>query len=631
MKGAILRMEKVLVSMLFPLAVAGWAQTVTVPEVIVSYPDLIVHNGKIVTMDDPSFEPNTGTVVQAMAARDGKVQALGSNAEILALAGPQTQRIDVRGRTVIPGMINTHSHMHDRALRYWIQDNQDLVADVQRSFSVTGRDYAELKQGIELVVKEQMARARPGQWAYIELPRGGSSGTGIGVRFLSENGLTRGELDEWAPETPVFLNSHPAWMLNKAAEVSFLNLYGFDWDQETVDKALTMNTTIRRSLVVDRYFAPRIPEMAEVIRGGLQHQAALGLTTFSSHIVGLRIHDGYMKMVRDGTMPIRFGFAHRFCQQVEPDMAGCFMRLGDMEGLGNPYFFSVGVTLGGIDTGPPHICTSMDAAPEYKSQEKCILEPGSEYERAIATALASYQRYVVNHVYGDKAVDTFLDIVDRAIENTPGITEEYIRERRLTADHCGFYPRQEQLPRIKRLGIVLSCDPMFMDRSYPWLPVYGEDKANRIGPAKSLVDAEIMVTAEAEVDVESGTGPTYFAVQSKFMTRRNSRGDPVAPEEAVDRLTLMKMMTTWPSYYLKKEHELGSLEVGKYADFVVLNKDYFTIPEEEIPTAFPLMTALGGEPTVLRTEFANELGMEPVGPQMNWEFATRYRAEGGGE
>jgi predicted amidohydrolase YtcJ len=537
----------------------------------------------------------------------------------------------VRGRTVIPGLINTHSHMHDRALRYWIRANQDRVEEVQRSFSVTGRDYAELKQGIELIVKEQMARARPGQWAYIELPTGGNAGTGIGVRFLSENGLTRGELDEWAPETPVFLNSHPAWMLNKAAEVSFLNLYGFDWDQETVDKALTMNTTIRRSLVVDRYFAPRIAEMSEVIKGGLEHQAALGLTTFSSHIVGLRIHDAYMKMVRDGTMPIRFGFAHRFCQQVEPDMAGCFMRLGDMEGLGNPYFFNVGVTLGGIDTGPPHICTSMDAAPEYKSQEKCILEPGSEYERAVATSLASYQRYVVNHVYGDKAVDTFLDIVDRAIENTPGITEDYIRERRLTADHCGFYPRQEQLPRIKRLGIVLSCDPMFMDRSYPWLDVYGQDKANRIGPAKSLVDNEIMVTAEAEVDVESGTGPTYFAVQSKFLTRMNSRGDPVAPEEAVDRITLMKMMTTWASYYIKKENELGSLEVGKYADFVVLNKDYFTIPEDQIPTAFPLMTVLGGRTTVLRREFADELGTQPVGPQMNWEFATRYRAEGGGE
>ena len=631
MKDRILRMSRVLAAILIPLAVGGWAQTVTVPIALVGYPELIVHNAKIVTMDDPSFQPNVGRTVQAMAVRQGKVLALGTDAEILQLAGPNTRRIDARGRTVIPGLINTHSHMHDHSIRLWTRTNRDKVEEVQRSFSVTGRDYAEIKRGIELVIKEQMARARPDQWAYIELPNGGSAGTGIGVKFLGDMGLSRAELDQWAPQTPVFLNSHPAWLLNKAAEVSFLNLYGLDWGEETVDKALTMNTTIRRSLVVDRYFAPRIGEMAELLKGGLEHQSALGLTTFSSHIVGLRIQDAYMKMVRDGTMPIRFGFAHRFCQQVEPEMAGCFMRLGDTAGLGDPYFFNVGVTLGGIDTGPPNICTSMDAPPEYKSKEKCILEPGSDYEKAIAAAIASYDRYVVNHVYGDKAVDTFMDIVDRSIENVPGITLDYIRSRRLTADHCGFYPRQEQLARIKRLGMVISCDPMFMDRSYPWLKVYGADKANRIGPAKSLVNAEIMVTAEAEVDVETGTGPTYFAVQSKFLTRKNSKGDPVAPEEAVDRITLMKMMTTWPSYYLMKEKELGSLEPGKYADFVILNKDYFTVPEAEIPSTFPLMTVLGGKTIVLRKELADEWGTQPVGPQINFEFATKFTAEGGAE
>ena len=623
-------LRKLLLTMLFPLATI-WAQTqtVTVPLTIVSYPDLIVHNAKIVSMDDPSFQPTTGRTYQAMAVRDNKIQALGTNAEILALAGPQTVKRDVKGRTIIPGLINTHSHMHDHSIRLWTRQNRDKIEEVQRSFSVTGRDYAEIKKGIELVVKEQMARARPDQWAYIQLPNGGNAGTGIGVKFLTDNGLTREELDQWAPSTPVFLNSHPAWMLNKAAEVSFLNLYGLDWDDATVDKALTMNTTITRSLVVDRYFAPRIGEMAELIRGGLEHQAALGLTSFSSHIVGLRIHDAYMKLVRDGRMPIRFGFAHRFCQQVEPEMAGCFMRLGDTAGLGDPYFFNVGVTLGGIDTGPPNICTTMDAAPQFKSKEKCILEPGSPYEKAIAAAVASYDRYVVNHVYGDKAMDNFMDIVDRQIENTPGITEEYVRSRRPTADHCGFYPRKEQLSRIKRLGMVISCDPMFLDRSQPWLSVYGEDKANRIGPMKSMINAGIMVTAEAEVDVETGTGPTYFAYQSHFLTRKNSRGDMVAPEESVDRVTLMKMMTTWPSYYMMKEKELGSLEVGKYADFVILNQDYFTIPEGQIPRTFPLATVLGGKESVLRKELADEWGVQPVGPQMNWEFETKFSAEGG--
>ena len=251
--------------------------------------------------------------------------------------------------------------------------------------------------------------------------------------------------------------------------------------------------------------------------------------------------------------------------------------------------------------------------------------------KAAKVALMSRQRFLPNHSSGDKGMDYFMDIVDRTIETTPGITLDYIKQRRLTADHCGFYPRQEQLARLKKFGMVISCDPMFMDRSYPWLPVYGADKANRIGPAKSMIKAGVMVTAEAEVDVESGTGPTYFAHQIHFITRKNSRGEAVAPEEAVDRVTLMKMMTTWPSYYLMKEKELGSLQPGKFADFVVLNKDYFSVPEADIPSVFPLLTVLGGKTIVLRKELADEWGTQPVGPQINFEFATKFTAEGGGE
>ena len=172
--------------------------------------------------------------------------------------------------------------------------------------------------------------------------------------------------------------------------------------------------------------------------------------------------------------------------------------------------------------------------------------------------------------------------------------------------------------------MVLSCDPMFLDRSYPWLQVYGAGNANRIGPIKSMLQAGIMVTAEAEVAAESGTSATYFAHQAHFLTRKNSRGEPVAPEEAIDRLTLMKMMTTWASHYVMREKDLGSLEPGKLADFVVFNKDYFTVPEAEIPTVFPLLTVLGGKTIVLRKELADEWGTQPVGPQLQWEFATKF-------
>ena len=603
------------------------AQNVTVPLALVGYPDVIIHNAKIVTMDDPSLNATTGRVAQAMAIRQGKILAVGTNAEVLAMAGPQTQKTDLKGRTVVPGIINTHSHMHDHSVQEWTRKNTDKIESVVRQFSVTGKTYDELAKGIELIIKEQMAHPMPDQWAVISLPTGGSAGTGIGVQYLNDpqKGAKQEDLNKLAPNSPVMLNAHPNWMLNKSAEDSILGLYGLENTPENREVFVPVfNTTISRSLVVDRYFAPRIPELADIVKDGLDHQAAVGFTSFSSHIVGLRLFDAYRMLDRQSRLPLRFAFAHRYGQQVEPDPAGFFMRMGDMAGLGTDYFWNVGPTMGGLDSGPPSICTTMEAPAKFKEKEKCVLEGGSNTEDAIATALNSYQRYVLNHVYGDKAFDNFLNIVDRVIETNPGITLQYIQSRKMSSDHCGFYPRKEQLARIKRFNMIISCDPMFLDRSYPWLKVYGMEMANRIGPIKSMLNAGIMVTAESEMDVETGKGPTYFAVQNKFLTRKNSRGDLVAPEEAVDRVTLMKMMTTWASNYVLRENQIGSLQPGKLADFVVLNKDYFTIPDAEIPTVFPLMTVLGGKTTHLRKELADELKTQPVGPQIEWEFSTPW-------
>ncbi|MGH7828777.1 MAG: amidohydrolase, partial [Candidatus Binatia bacterium] len=90
---------------------ASQALAQTVPPELVSYPDMILHNGKIVTMDDTSTSINPGSVVQAVAIRDGKILATGSDKIILALKGPQTKIIDVKGKTVLPGIIDTHSHL----------------------------------------------------------------------------------------------------------------------------------------------------------------------------------------------------------------------------------------------------------------------------------------------------------------------------------------------------------------------------------------------------------------------------------------------------------------------------------------------------------------------------------------
>jgi predicted amidohydrolase YtcJ len=222
----------------------------------------------------------------------------------------------------------------------------------------------------------------------------------------------------------------------------------------------------------------------------------------------------------------------------------------------------------------------------------------------------------VGHVYGDKAADQFMDILDEAIKKAPHITLDYIRSRRMTMDHCGLYPRPDQIPRIKNFGIMLSCGANMLDRTYPWLKVYGADKAKWIAPIKSILDGGVKVVWEYEGRPEDG----IFSSMVPFMTRKNDQGNIVAADEAVDRVIVMKMATSWPSEFVLREDVLGTLAPGKFADLVVLDKDYFTIPVEQISTIVPLMTVLGGEPVFVRDSFAKELGVPPRGVQLKYRF-----------
>jgi predicted amidohydrolase YtcJ len=385
----------------------------------------------------------------------------------------------------------------------------------------------------------------------------------------------------------------------------------------------------QRALIVDGYFSDKVNLLADIVRDGMEKQAAVGITAFSSHIMGTKYIDAIMKLNREGRMPIRFGYTHYDGFQANPDPASFYRRMGDLAGLGNDYFWHAAVGLGSVDSGPPRICTTMEAPAEVKKNEYCLNAPGSSTSEAIYTAITSGQRVALGHSYGDKSVDYFMDDIERAMKDKKDITLEYVRSRRFTSDHCGFYPRQDQIPRMAKLGMIISCQANYINRSYPWLEIYGMQYATRVAPVKSLLEGGVRTVMEAEVRVESGTGPSYFVYYLPYLTRTTRAGQKVAPEQAIDRVQVLKMSTSWASEYLMKEDRLGTLEKGKLADFLVLNKDFFTVPQDQIPTVFPMMTVVGGKTVVLREELAKELATKPIGPQI--KFTDRPLPDSGGE
>ena len=609
-------------------------ETATVPVQVISYADMVVYNGKVVTMDDSTTNPVPGKIGQAMATRDGKILAIGSDKDILLYAGPKTQKVDLKGRTVIPGIVDSHTHMHNNAVAMFAQRHPEVLASASKTFQVTGKSYEDLKRGIEVVLKENMAHAPKDQWAYINLPTGGASGTGIGVKFLQEREITRKDLNALAPNTPVMVQAHPAYTVNDAGMKLIGEIYQADPESamalQGMDKqGLGDLTEYARSLAVDQYFHDKIDVLADVIEEDLHKNAAIGITSYSSHMVGLVYMSAFMKLVRENRMPIRFAYTDYFGFEGNPDPSTFYLRLGDMAGLGTDYFWQSGVGLQNIDSGPPMFCSTMEAPVAVKAREWCRNAPGTAFSKGVYTAIRARERITVGHAYGDKGVDYIMDTVDQVMKDDPSITKEYIRSRRFSSDHCGFYPRPEQLPRLKDLNWIISCNGAFINRSTPWLKVYGKQYGKWISPMNSLVKSGVRTVYENE---ESWSAPpddkhpngylsenpnTYLGSAYLLLTRKNTEGEVIAPEEIIDRVTLMKMMTIWQSDYFQRK-ELGSLEPGKWADFVVLNKDYFTVPQEEIPTVYPEMTVVGGKSVFLRDSFAKEQGTTGIGPQVKY-------------
>ncbi len=604
------------------------AQQADVPSELVVYPNLIVHNAEIVTMDDYGINPNVGNRFEAMAVRDSKVWKLGTNDQILRYAGPDTVRVDARGKTVIPGIINVHTHIHDHSMNSWIDANPTTTA--VKVFRVPGKDRAEIRKNVEVLMKERMENIKPGQWTFFYLPRPPfSTGGGPGYDFLRLEDMTAQEIDKLTGlEKPVILASHPAYIINTAAMNSLEEMYGGkteDYPEGWTENGFAdLGVEYRREVVVDGYFADKTDQLKEILLVGLLQNVAAGVTTFSSHIMGIQNMDAYMRLFREKRLPVRFAFTHYTGFTMNRDAEGFYRRFGDLFQLGNDYMWLQAIGLGMIDHGPPLFCSSIVDKEALKAEGKkedyyewCRYSKEAKNYQTIVTALVNGSRVVAGHNYGDLSADYLMDAIEEAIETSPEITLDYIRSLRLSMDHGGLYPRPDQLPRIKKLGMILSMGAGSMSRSLPWIQKWGFEKYQGwVVPAKRALEGGIKVAWEGN----SSPTNSIFSLMIPFITRKNRQGVIIAADQALDRNTVLKMATAWGSEFLLKEEELGSLEPGKFADFLVLNQDYFTVPLEQLDRTYPLLTVMGGEIRYLRDEYAQELGMDPVGYQLRYSW-----------
>lgn len=567
---------------LFSAATAAWSQSL--PPEVVSYPDVIVHNGKVYTMDDKSNTANAGTVVEAVAIRDGKILLAASNKQVLALRGPQTRMIDAKGRTVVPGIIDTHSHLFDYAMDSLGEASPRIRVRAQQNDT-----WDNVKQRTLEAIRQEVKKRKPGEWIALDLPRQaiGKDGKPMDAVQAAMRNLvvTRKEMDTIAPDNPVYLRTRTSSITNgKAQDLIRAGWHGPMEPNLMRDDGFSSNTINR--MVLSDHLIPTVEKLAEIYKAENLRWAGYGVTTWSSNIRSLKILAAYQLLDQRGEIGIRYGYTPGVGTpaQVVPEMFG-------ISGYGTDYLWFVGASMRGIDASYPGILTTIEP-PEISKEVKDREIHNTGFEEFVEKAVASGLRWSGTHTAGDKALDMTLDAIEKGSARA-GYSLEQIRAKGHAIDHCTMNPRPDQIPRLQKLNIMMSCAPKYIEESPRVLRDYGEKYLTWVAPVKSLLDANVKTVMEVDDNEIFKVGTVFHYLD--VLVNREVEGKVYNGRERIDRVRALKMSTSWAAEYVLRQNLLGSLERGKFADLLVLDNDYFTVPEREIRKVKSLLTVVGGK------------------------------------
>ncbi len=599
--------------------------------------DIIIVTAKIITVDSGDFTEDLGTIAQAMSVKDGKVLEVGTSDQIRAGAGPNTQVYDLKGRTVLPGLVVVHEHPNDWDPVTPAQMKKVFTDDSKIIFRFVEGSPNEQIQKFPGMLKEAVAKAKPGQWIYFvfslgdryQYSTGGNGGFGApNVSVLDGKLIPKTLLEEIAPNNPLVLRDVFIGMLinDRAWEESRKVL---PWSEVTKDMNEFGDGSGFRWMFSEVIARDYYPEYRELARLGQSFWAGYGMTTYASECYNPTCVKVYSDLANTGEKAIRTAWKWNWRQQNfynDPYFTN-FMVWA--EGKGNDHWWYMG-SRPVVRSGSG--CTDFELRSAYvaraseeevarmrTARENCAWAPGKVDRQNLYRYIKAGGRFINVHSVADKDIDYMMDVIEEASQEA-GFTLEEIRAKRHGFDHTVMAPRPDQVERMKRLGMVTGGDAMESFQATPAiLERYGEEAVKQVVPKKMLSDARIYNGFEVDRTL-GATDLTIFWVLARLIDRKAWDGQVYAADQAVGRGLALKSATSFGAYYLMKEKQLGSLEPGKLADFIVLDRDYTTIPERDIENIRVLMTAVGGQVVHLAPPMAGELGLEPIGAQHETGF-----------
>lgn len=546
--------------------------------------DFIIRNAKVATVD------NKFSLAEAVAVRGEKILAVGKNTDIARLAGPNTRVVDARGRLVIPGLMDSHTHPGNASLYEFDHPMPEMesIADVLA------------------YIRARAAVVPEGQWITLSQV--------FITRLREQRYPTRAELDAAAPKHPVAFQTGPDASVNTLA----LQLNQIDRNFQIpnglpgkVEKdAQGEPTGILRTS--GNYFktgstgarSPNEAERRQRLLALFQDYNSVGITTICDRNAGLAAIESYQKLHEQGALTVRVSCSQAVGAQGELAKIQDTIRGVARHPLatGNDWVRIIGIKMfldGGMLTGSAYMRQPWGVSEIYSITDPAyrgvLFIPKERLKPMVRAAVESGLQFTA-HSVGDGAVHLLLECYDELTkEGLP------VRASRPSITHCNFMSK-EAVETAARLGVVVDIQPAWLYLDTRTLTKqFGYDRLRYFQPLKSIFAAGGVAGGGSDHMQKIGSFRSvnpynpFLGMQTAVTRRAKWHDGQLHPEEALTREQALRFYTSNNAKVLRKEATTGSLEPGKLADLALLDTDLLTCSEEKIRDTKALLTMVGGK------------------------------------